>query len=246
MKKILPILFCFPLFTYSQAKPGYYTVNATASNKVYFYTTPDTSTKRKAYFNKPDWVFIQKIKNDFGYTCFINSNEKTSVGWLLMQYLTKDTAVVRAKVGENIFGNFKQRNNAINAYSVQTKIQKGDRDDPNGTPNEYTVFFSDSAIQPIIIGCCEAYLVNEGDLDNDGMDELSVFQSPENGCTYNMITYSYKNGNWKTIVPLFLIPTACETFDAAYIQKQVFKLADGIYYYDYANDGLKPIKTKVR
>jgi hypothetical protein len=246
------ILSCMSLFTYCQTgiasgkwgNPGYYTVTASDSQKVYFYTTPDTSTRRKAFFNKPDWVFIQKIKNGFGYTYFINSNEAKSVGWLPMKYLSIDTSVITQKVGTNIIGAFKQKGILVYAYAVQTKIAKGNRGDVNETPEDYTVFFSDSTIKPVDIGCCDPTIINEGDLNDNGNDELSVFLAPEGGCTYDMITYSFENGSWKIIVPYFLVPTFCDPFSADNIQKQVFKLKDGIYYYNY-NNNLQPIKTKV-
>jgi hypothetical protein len=245
-------LSCISFFAYTQTKmpafkwgnPGYYTVNASDSQKVYFYTTPDTSTRRKAFFNKPDWVFIQKLKNNFGYTYFSNSNGAISVGWLPMQYLHADTSVIDLKVGVNVKGDFKEKGQPVYAFSILTKQGKGVAVD-GGIPDGFTIFFSDSTIKPLFVDCCEAYLINEGDLDDDGNDELSVFQDPENGCTHYMRTYSFKNGSWKIIVPLYLVPTACEPFDAAYLQKQVFKLKDGIYYYDYNNDGLLPVKKKV-
>ena len=223
--------------------PGYYTVNASKDRKVYFYTTPDTSTKRKAFFSAKDWAFVQKIKSGFGYVLFFNSNGQKSEGWLEMQYLTKDTSSVTTTVSRSIEGYFTEKKKKIFAFAVQTKQGKGNPVE-DGIPDEYTVFFSDNNIKPIKIGCCDAMLVNEGDLNNDGQDDFSVYQAPENGCTYHMYTYSYQNGDWKKIVPLFLVATGCDELTDAAIQKMVFKQKDGIYFYDIGPD-VSLVKKKV-
>src|ERR1700739_490596 len=137
------ILSWLSLFAYCQSRvpsgkwgnPGYYTVNSSDSQKVYFYTMPDTLTRRKAYFNKPDWVFIQKIRNNFGYTYFSNSNGAVSVGWLPMKYLSADTSVIDVKVGVNIKGDFKEKGQSVYAFAVLTKYGVA----VDGPPaNEYT------------------------------------------------------------------------------------------------------------
>lgn len=89
-------------------------------------------------------------------------------------------------------------------------------------------------------------LINEGDLNNDGADELSVFQAPMNGCTYSMTAYSFKNGRWKQIIETFLIPTGCDEMNDLTLQNRIFKENNAIYYYnaDLNDEKGKPIKKK--
>ena len=248
--KILLILFLLLAFYKGKSEctdttlfhPGYFIVKASENTKVFFYATPDTATKKKAFFNSSQWVFVQKEQNGFGYVFFVNSKGQKSAGWLGMQYLIRDTLTITAKVGPSINGYFRNKGELVYAFAVQTKLGKGNPVE-DGTPDEYTVFFSDEALPPINIGCCEARLVNEGDLNNNGTDELSAFQAPENGCVYDMTTYSFQNGNWKIIMEPFLIPTACDPVSDADIQKQIFKEQNGIYFYDIRSGG-RPVKKK--
>ncbi len=225
-------------------QPGYFRVNASRNNKVFFYTTPDTSIKRKAFLNSKEWVFIQKIQNGFGYTVFINSNDQKSSGWLQMRSLTKDSSTITATIGSTIKGNFSTTKKEVFAFVVQTKPIK-DIPNKDAIREAYTVFFSDEHIKPIEIGCCDAKLINEGDLNNDGKEDITIYQAPENGCTYSMQTYSFQNGNWKRIVPLFLIPTACDALSDTALQKMIFKVDNSLYFYDTDPNSMKLIKKKV-
>jgi len=100
------------------------------------------------------------------------------------------------------------------------------------TPDEYEIQFSGDNLKSIKAGCCNIRLINEGDLNNDGGDEISIFQAPINGCTYSMTTYSHIYGTWKQIVETFLIPTGCDTISDLDLQKRIFKENNAIYYYD--------------
>ena len=51
------------------------------SDRSYFHTTPNTSTRRDAYIVKGDSGTITKVENNFGYLTF-TYNGKTSVGWI--------------------------------------------------------------------------------------------------------------------------------------------------------------------
>jgi hypothetical protein len=62
--------------------------------------------------------------------------------------------------------------------------------------------------------------------------ELSIFQAPENGCTYMWTTYTYKAGKWNTLIPTFLVPTYCEPFKPEQLQKKVFSEKGKVYYWD--------------
>lgn len=150
------------------------------------------------------------------------------------------------KIGGEIEGNFSGNGKAIVATAIKTEEGKGNPIE-DGTPAEYQIYFSDKKLKPLKIGCCAMTLINEGDLDNNGADDLSVFQAPMNGCTYSMTTYSFVNGNWKKIVDTFLIPTGCERIDNNDLQKMIFRDNKNIYYFekDMSDENGKSIKKKV-
>lgn len=139
------------------------------------------------------------------------------------------------KIGEKIEGNFLGKGKKITATSIKTKEGIGNPIE-DGTPAEYEIRFSNSKLKPIKAGCCEMILINEGDLNNDGSDEISVYQAPMNGCSYSMTTYSFINGNWKQIVKPFLIPTGCSELSNAELQSRIFLQNKKIYYYETVSD----------
>ncbi|WDF45774.1 hypothetical protein PQ459_12795 [Chryseobacterium sp. KACC 21268] len=150
------------------------------------------------------------------------------------------------KVGEKIEGNFLGNGKIIVATAVKTKEGKGNPVE-NGTPDEYEVRFSDSKLKPIKSACCEIILINEGDLDQNGTDEISIYQASMNGCIYTMSTYSFINGNWKKIANSFLVPTGCESINYDDLQKIIFREKDNIYYLrkDMSDENGKIIKKKL-
>ena len=106
-------------------------------------------------------------------------------------------------VGERITGDF-NGDGKIDTAFVKRTINARTKE------KSWTVLFSDKTIPSMRLGCCEVYLINEGDLNNDKAIEISVFQAPENGCTYMWTTYSYKAGKWTVLIPMFLVPTGCD------------------------------------
>lgn len=155
---------------------------------------------------------------------------------------TKDTP----KVGEKIKGDFNGDQKMDFAIVKKTKEQQGNPIE-NGTPAEYEIQFSDPTLKSMKVGCCDIRLINEGDLNNDGSDEISVFQAPMNGCTYSMTTYSFSNGKWKKLIDPFLIPTGCETLTDNDLQQRIFKENKTIYYLetDMTNENGTLVKKKV-
>lgn len=133
-------------------------------------------------------------------------------------------------VGVKINGNFTGYGKNEFAIAKRIKIGQGNPVE-NGTPDEYEIQFSGNKMKSINAGCCDILLINEGDLNNDGADDISVYQAPMNGCTYSMTTYSFINKNWKQIVQTFLIPTGCENISNDNLQKRIFKQNKVIYYY---------------
>ena len=151
------------------------------------------------------------------------------------------------KIGEKIQGQFFVKGKADIATVTRTKKGKGNPIE-DGTADEYEIRFSSDKLKPIKAGCCNLRLINEGDLNNDGTDEISLFQAPMNGCTYSMTTYTFTKGIWKKIVATFLIPTFCDNIIDSDLQKRIFKEHNNIYYYvtELKDESVKLIKKKVR
>jgi len=151
------------------------------------------------------------------------------------------------KIGNRIEGNFSGNGQKITATAIKIKNGKGNPVE-DGTPDEYQIQFSDEKLRPINTGCCEIKLINEGDLNKDGIDEISIYQAPMNGCTYSMTTYSYINGNWKKMIDTFMIPTGCDVINSDDLQKMIFREKNNIYYLgkDMNDENGKLIKKKVR
>lgn len=149
-------------------------------------------------------------------------------------------------IGNKIYGDFDGDGKADLATAIKIKEGKGNPIE-DGTADEYKIQFSGTQLTALNTGCCEIRLINEGDLNNDGADDLSIYQAPMNGCTYSITTYSFTNGVWKQIIETFLIPTACNYLSDADLQKRVFKENDIVYYYntDQNDENGKLIKKRV-
>lgn len=135
-----------------------------------------------------------------------------------------------SQIGEKIQDNFKGHGKIYVAIAVKIKEGQGNPVE-DGIPDEYEIQFSGN-LEAIKAGCCYIRLINEGDLNSDGTDEISLFQSPMNGCTYSMTTYSFLNGNWKKLFNSFLIPTACEQINDEDLQKRIYKEDKCVYFLD--------------
>ena len=139
------------------------------------------------------------------------------------------------KIGEKIEGYFIGDGKKSTATVFKTKEEIGNPIE-DGTPAEYEIRFSSSKLKPLKKGCCEMILINEGDLNNDKKDEISIYQAPMNGCSYSMTTYSFINGMWEQIVKPFLIPTGCSELNNAELQSRIFIQNKKIYYYETISD----------
>jgi hypothetical protein len=128
-------------------------------------------------------------------------------------------------VGQRITGDFNGDGKTDTAFAKLNKT------------NNWTISFSDKSIASIHIGCCDTYLINEGDLNHDKTTELSVFQAPENGCTYLWSTYTFRAGKWTKFIKTFLVPTYCDSFNASDLEKEIFIEKGKVYYlYTDPND----------
>lgn len=90
-------------------------------------------------------------------------------------------------------------------------------------------------------------LVNEGDLNGDGADEISLFGEPLDGCVYIMQTLSFHPGYWSPLTDPWLIPTACEYLSGEDLQQRIF-LENGTLFHltENVNDkGLQLMKRRL-
>lgn len=150
-----------------------------------------------------------------------------------------------ANPDESITGNFTGKE----LTAMATLVRKGEGAPVDGgTASDYSITFNDPTIAAVAAGCCEIILVNEGDLDGDGKDELGYGQAPMNGCTFTYHVYSYKSGKWKEAIEPFLIPTGCDGITRNDLQKQVFKEGTTVYTLqtDMNDKNMKQIKTKAK
>lgn len=118
----------------------------------------------------------------------------------------------------------------------------------NGTPDEYSIVFSNKKLPQLPIGCCGVIIIREGDLDGDSGEEFSVFQAPMNGYVYTMTTYSFKEGKWAELFKPFLTPTGCEQIAESDLKNCVFNENGKIYIMatDFNDESFKTIKTQVK
>ncbi len=166
---------------------------------------------------------------------------------LLFLLLATTLQAQPASVGSSVYGDFNGDGIKEYAFSVQTKSGVGNAVE-NGTPGSYAVFFSTNLIPTIVAGCCEIILINEGDLDGDGAEDISLYQAPMNGNIYTMTTLSLKDTTWETIVPVFLIPAGGKPLTPKDLDERVYS-KDGIVYYldNIINDeNLTLIEQEVR
>ena len=74
--------------------------------------------------------------------------------------------------------------------------------------NEYSLKSMNLNVEKINLGLGlrDPSIVNEGDLNNDGSDEISVFSPPGNGSLYSVKIYSLNNSKWSLIYGSILVP----------------------------------------
>ena len=65
-----------------------YYVNASESNQVHFYNSPNYNSMRNSYFNSREKVTALRIENGFAYIEFINTDNQSSKGWVALSDLT--------------------------------------------------------------------------------------------------------------------------------------------------------------
>lgn len=105
---------------------------------------------------------------------------------------------------------------------------------------DWMIRFSDTTIPEIMAGCCLTYLMQEGDLDNDGADEFSVYQKSEdpNDCHYYITTYSLKKKRWIKLIGPFPVHRGCDYFPTLDLLQKVTKNEKGEVYFEVDTGGV--------
>jgi hypothetical protein len=169
---------------------------------------------------------------------------------ILIFALTLFTSISFAQaptVGSSIQADFDGDGIKEFAFAVQTKTGKGNPID-GGSAGEFAIGFSDAKFKSINVGCCNFTLINEGDLNNDGKPDITIFQSPMNGNIYSLTTYSYFNGAWKIILnEMFSYPEHHDLSDDD-LQKLIVKEGGIVYMLnvDPNDEDMKLVKMKVK
>ncbi|MFW5982871.1 MAG: CsgG/HfaB family protein [bacterium] len=107
--------------------------------------------------------------------------------------------------------------------------------------NIYSLVTLNLNVEPLDlgIGTREPYLINEGDLNNDGADALSVFYPPENGNYYFIQIFTISNKEWKE-----RYESIGARMDGPPRKDIIFKKDNTAYYYDTFNKENKKLKKK--
>lgn len=74
-------------------------------------------------------------------------------------------------------------------------------------------------------------LINEGDLNGDGLPEISLFQRPLHGTVHDMTTWALTPAGWKRIAGPWLIPTAGEYQSDESLQNRIVLENDTVYFW---------------
>lgn len=161
-----------------------------------------------------------------------------------MPLMVQDTTLPPAD-SNIITGDFNGDGQTESAFVVRTKQGYGNPAE-DGVPDEYALRFSDTSLPQLNIGCCEARLINEGDLNSDSTEEISVFQAPTNGNTYFMTTWTFTEHRWQKFSEPFIVPTAGEPVSDKDLQNKVFLENHIVYFWDIDpnDDNFKPVKKK--
>lgn len=116
-----------------------------------------------------------------------------------------------------------------------------------GVPSHYEIIFHNSDMPNLPMGCCDGTTISEGDLDGDGIAEVTVLQAPENGCNFWMSTYTFKKGQWRRIIAPFLFPSDCKDVSGDMLKSLIVKEGDDIFIMetDFNDKGLKRHKKQV-
>lgn len=115
---------------------------------------------------------------------------------------------------------------------IHNENRKGD-DTELVAETQYVVRFQDNRIKPMpVVTGRHIRLVNEGDLNTDGQDEISIFVQSMRSCMYTASTWSYQAGRWTRITDYWTIPTVCDYLSDEDLQDRIVMEDGELYYYD--------------
>lgn len=192
-----------------------------ATKKTYYYYNNYQSLMWKILNEEYSFLEVKKILEN-GYF-------KKKVKRIREESPTKNNDIkIHQTVGDKIYGDFNGDGKFEYAYSKLVKKGYGNPVE-DGVPDEFEIRFSDNSINPIKVGCCSFKLINEGDLNNDGADEISIFQKPMNGCSGMVITFNINNGKY-LFTPFSLF--WCAEIDHINLERLVVKESDNVFYYE--------------
>jgi hypothetical protein len=116
------------------------------------------------------------------------------------------------------------------------------------TEKQYIVRFQDNRLRPMpVMTGRHIRLVNEGDLNADGQDEISIFVLSMHSCMYTASTWSYVAGRWTRITDYWSIPTVCDYLSDEDLQNRIV-MEDGMLYYyetDVSDKDLPLVKKEL-
>ncbi len=171
-----------------------------------------------------------------------NVNKKPDVD--AKQVLLESTISIDSSIGEKlIFGDFLSNGKQIGAWSQV--FRKGI---PDSISHVLHINFMSGRIEPLKLTSdqLEILMINEGDLDGDGCDELSIYSYPNHGCTNTLTTYSLKNGVWHMFMLPLLVPSFCETVSNEDLQRRIFTEQNKVYKMevDLNSEDMKLVKVR--
>jgi len=145
--------------------------------------------------------------------------------------------------GKLIFGDFLGNATQIGAWTQVVREGMSD-----SVSHVHRIYFMSGKIQPLELTSdqLDILMINEGDLNADGSDELSVYTYPNHGCTNTLTTYSLKNGKWHVLMSPLLVPTFCETISHDALQNRIFVEQNEIYKMevDLNSEDMKLVKVR--
>lgn len=146
--------------------------------------------------------------------------------------------VAGRNVGDGLTGDF---DGDGNNETAQLRLIKEGKFDEGGW--KFSIDFSNTKIPSITFDGDQDYasLINEGKLDNDAGDELSVLTPPNHGTMNFIRTYTLKNNSWKEFMEPIMYqstyyddPESAEKDDKTPTPEEaIFKEKGTVYYYDY-------------
>jgi hypothetical protein len=127
-----------------------------------------------------------------------------------------------------------KRDTAYGVFFGKTGIAREDAEDgESGIEMQYVVRFADPKIKPMpVVNGRHIRLVNEGDLNGDGQDEISIFAQSMHSCVFTTSTWSYLEGRWRRITDYWHVPTTCNYMSDEELESRIVQEDGVIYYYE--------------